>query len=74
MGPQLPALTAKQLVKVLKRHGFEPAGFDGSHQFLRHPDGRITTVPMHAGKTIKKGLMHEIMRQAALTRDDLTRG
>ena len=72
MGPQLPALTAKQLVKLLKRHGFEPAGQDGSHLFLRHADGRITTVPMHAGKTIKKGLLHEIMRQASLTRDDLT--
>ncbi|MBC7459907.1 MAG: type II toxin-antitoxin system HicA family toxin [Thermoleophilia bacterium] len=73
MGPQLPSLTAKQLVKLLKRHGFETAGFDGSHQFLRHPDGRITTVPMHAGVTIKKGLMHEIMRQCGLTRDDLFR-
>ncbi|MEO6867345.1 MAG: type II toxin-antitoxin system HicA family toxin [Gaiellales bacterium] len=54
MGPQLPALTAKQLVKILKRHGFEPVGYEGSHQFLRHADGRITTVPMHAGKRSEK--------------------
>ncbi|MCB0878481.1 MAG: type II toxin-antitoxin system HicA family toxin [Thermoleophilia bacterium] len=73
MGPQLPALTAKQLVKLLKQHGFEPVSQDGSHLFLRHEDGRITTVPMHVGKTIKKGLMHEIMRQAGLSRDDLKR-
>jgi predicted RNA binding protein YcfA (HicA-like mRNA interferase family) len=73
MGPQLPALTAKQLVKLLKKHGFEPVEQDGSHLFMRHADGRITTVPMHAGKTIKKGLMHEIMRQSGLTRDDLSR-
>jgi len=68
----LPSLTAKQIVKILKRHGFESVGHEGSHHYLRHPDGRLTTVPMHAGKTIKKGLLREIMRQAGLTHQDLT--
>jgi predicted RNA binding protein YcfA (HicA-like mRNA interferase family) len=41
------ALTDKQVVVALKNHGFEVIRAWGSHQYLRHPDGRATVVPVH---------------------------
>ena len=33
----------------------------GSHHRLRHADGRVTTVPVHAGETIGPGLLASIL-------------
>ena len=71
---RLPALTGKQLVAVLQQLGFESLRVKGSHHFLRHPDGRTTVVPIHAGETIGPGLLNSILRQVKITRDDLLRG
>ncbi|MGC8638935.1 MAG: hypothetical protein ACP5XB_03535 [Isosphaeraceae bacterium] len=38
---------------------------------LRHPDGRTTLAPVHAGKTIGPGLMAKILRDREMTRDQL---
>ena len=70
---RLPALTGKQLVAVLRQLGFESLRVKGSHHFLRHPDGRTTVVPIHAGETIGPGLLYSILRQVKLSRDDLQR-
>ena len=70
---RLPALTGKQLLYVLLQLGFESLRVKGSHHFLRHPDGRTTVVPIHAGETIGPGLLNSILRQAKLSRDDLQR-
>jgi predicted RNA binding protein YcfA (HicA-like mRNA interferase family) len=43
----------------------------GSHHSLRHPDGRYTVVPVHAGETIGVGLLHKILKDAELSKDDL---
>ncbi len=43
----------------------------GSHHFLRHPDGRTTVVPVHAGETLGSGLLAKILRDCELTRDAL---
>jgi predicted RNA binding protein YcfA (HicA-like mRNA interferase family) len=41
----------------------------GSHHRLVHPDdpSRATTVSVHAGKTLKRGTVHGIIKQAGLT-------
>jgi predicted RNA binding protein YcfA (HicA-like mRNA interferase family) len=70
---RLPALTGKQLVAVLQQLGFESLRVKGRHHFLRHPDGRTTVVPIHAGETIGPGLLSSILRQVKLSRDDLRR-
>jgi len=36
----LPALTGRQLIRALRKIGFEVFRTKGSHHFLRHPDGR----------------------------------
>ena len=54
---RLPRLKGKELVRALERAGFTVDRSRGSHVFLRHPDGRTTTVPMHSGETIDAGLL-----------------
>lgn len=57
-------------MSALKKAGFEVARVKGSHHFLRHPDGRGTVVPFHAGETIGPGLLTAILRDCELDRDE----
>jgi len=54
---KLPSLTGRQVVKALQKAGFTVIRQKGSHAFLRHPDGRSTVVPLHAGETVGPGLL-----------------
>jgi len=69
---KLPQLTARELIAILRRHGFEIDRQSGSHAILIHENGRRVTVPVHSGRTIGKGLLRSIMNDAGLTREDLT--
>lgn len=68
---QLPAVSGKELVAALKRIGFEVLRTKGSHHFMRHPDGRVTVVSVHAGEDIGPGLMSKILRDTKLARQEL---
>jgi len=61
--PKLPAMEGKELVKVLEKLGFSTIRARGSHIRLRAEDGRITTVPIHSGKILPKGLLRKIIRE-----------
>jgi predicted RNA binding protein YcfA (HicA-like mRNA interferase family) len=67
----LPAITGRQLIKALKKLGFEVIRSKGSHHFLRHDDGRCTTIPVHAGETIGRGLFAQIKRDCEISVGDL---
>ena len=62
------------MVALLRKRGFVVERQDGSHAVLKHPDGRRTTVPMHQGRDLGKGLLHRIMGDTGLSTEDLTRG
>jgi predicted RNA binding protein YcfA (HicA-like mRNA interferase family) len=66
-----PAVTGAQLVKALRRLGFEVIRVKGSHHFLRHADGRCTVVPAHRGEMVGKGLFAQILRDCDVTREEL---
>jgi predicted RNA binding protein YcfA (HicA-like mRNA interferase family) len=66
-----PAVTGSQLIKALRRLGFEVIRTKGSHHFLRHPDGWSTVIPVHRGETIGRGLLSQILRDCELSRDDI---
>ena len=68
----VPAITGRHLIKALKKHGFEVISSKGSHHFLRHDDGRCTTVPVHAGETIGRGLLAQIKRDCEISLEDLS--
>ncbi|MCR4324914.1 MAG: type II toxin-antitoxin system HicA family toxin [Candidatus Curtissbacteria bacterium] len=59
-----------KVVKALKRGGFVEARQTGSHLILWHPDTkRIVSIPIHS-KTLKKGLLSGIIKEANLTLED----
>jgi predicted RNA binding protein YcfA (HicA-like mRNA interferase family) len=68
---RLPALTGRDVIKALANAGFQVRRTKGSHHLLKHPDGRTTTVPVHAGETIGPGLLGKILRDCEFTRDQL---
>ena len=68
---KLPIIKAEKLVKALKRAGFEPVRQRGSHLRLKHPDGRVVTIPINQGQDIGRGLLRKILRDADLNVDEL---
>ena len=62
-----PQLTAREVVGVLKAHGFVEARQVGSHLTMRHPDRKVSvTVPMHTGQDLGRGLVARILKDAGL--------
>jgi len=70
---KLPTLTGKQLIRALGKAGFAVSRVHGSHHFLRHIDGRTTTVPVHGKEALGPGLLSKILRDTELSRDELIR-
>ena len=66
-----PALSGKALVKILKKYGFLILRTKGSHVFLQHPDGRITTVPVHSNETLGTGLLAKILKDCDMNKNDI---
>lgn len=67
---RLPRLTGRELIAALKKAGFEVVRVKGSHHRVRHLDGRVTVVPVHASEIIGPGLMARILRDVELTREE----
>jgi predicted RNA binding protein YcfA (HicA-like mRNA interferase family) len=67
----LPVVSGKELVRALSKLGYELDHQTGSHIILRnaHPPHRRLTVPNH--RTIAKGTLRQIMREAGIGIEDL---
>ena len=65
----LPSLSGKKIIQFLKRQGFVPVRTKGSHVFLKHPDGRVTTVPVHSNETIGTGLLLKILKDCDIDKN-----
>ncbi|MDQ6761740.1 MAG: type II toxin-antitoxin system HicA family toxin [Bacteroidota bacterium] len=63
MSEKLPVITGKEFIKLLEKLGFSIIRINGSHHRLKHPDGRITTVPVHKNDSLPKGLLRKILRE-----------
>ena len=63
--------TGRKLIAALERFGFIVARIRGSHHYLRHPDGRCTVVPVHAGEEIGRGLLAKILKDTDLAASDI---
>lgn len=72
MSPKMPRITASELMRALRRDGWQQVRQSGSHAILKHPDkpGRVT-IPMHTHKTLKSQTLESILEQADLTVNDL---
>ena len=59
---RLPALTAKQVIHIIRKLGFIEHRRRGSHAVFFNPQTqRRTVIPCHAGKTIKRPLLYAII-------------
>ena len=58
---RLPRLRGREVLAALRRADFVVLRIKGSHHFMRHPDGRTTVVPLHAGETLGPGLLNKIL-------------
>lgn len=68
---KLPHLTGKEVARIVEKLGFFYSHTTGSHMIFKHPDGRKTTIPYHAGEEIGPGLLNKIIKKdLGLTRDD----
>jgi predicted RNA binding protein YcfA (HicA-like mRNA interferase family) len=71
---RLPAVTGNEAVRALQRGGFRVRRQTGSHVILTHLErgGRVS-VPVHGARTLGRGLLHDILRQAGLTTGEFIR-
>lgn len=67
---KLKPVSARKLIRILIKLGFVKIRQKGSHAFFQHPDGRNTVVPMHPGEQIGVGLLHEILKETELDRNE----
>jgi len=63
MSDKSPVISGKDLVAMLEKAGFVIIRIKGSHHRMKHPDGRITTVPVHKNDPVSKGLLRKIIRE-----------
>jgi len=71
---QLPAVSGKQLLKVLEGEGWYVKRIRGSHHIMRHPTiPDALPVPIHGNRPIKRGTLGNILRTAGISRDDFQR-
>lgn len=68
--PKLSPIRGVKLVKILTKLGFDKVRQKGSHVRLEHSDGRKTTVPIHSGELVGKGLLRKILRDVNLNPED----
>ena len=62
----IPVVKPREVVAILLALGFAEARQRGSHRQYRHPDGRGTTVPFHAGRDISPTLLRKIAADIGL--------
>ncbi len=59
-------MTPREMIKHLKKNGFQEVGRNGSHVKMRNTvTGHQTEVPYHS-TALKKGLEQAILKQAGL--------
>ena len=66
-----PVLKPREVIALLERLGFREVRQGGSHKQFRHPDGRVTTVPVHKGRDISPTLLRQIAHDVQLTLEEL---
>ena len=66
----LKPLPARKIIKLLSILEFRIVRKRGSHVVLKHSDGRITVVPVHAGEQISIGLLLKIIKDTKLSKEE----
>ena len=67
----VPAVAGAKVVSALERAGFKVARVSGSHRVLRHPDGRVVVVPVHASRDMAKGTLRSVRALVGMSAEEL---
>jgi predicted RNA binding protein YcfA (HicA-like mRNA interferase family) len=67
---RFPVCNAREVIKVLRKRGFELVAQSGSHQKWRHANGRQVIVAMHGNKPTPIGTMKSIVEGSGLDVED----
>ncbi len=60
-------LSAKNLIKILRKNGFEFRRAKGSHQvYYNNETNKTVIVPLHGNKDLAKGTFLSIIKQAGI--------
>jgi predicted RNA binding protein YcfA (HicA-like mRNA interferase family) len=73
MTDRFPRLTAKEIVRILERHGFRLSRSSGSHHVYKDTAGKRVTVPVHAKKTLHPKVLQSILRDMKMSPEELKR-
>jgi predicted RNA binding protein YcfA (HicA-like mRNA interferase family) len=66
------SVSGKDFAKVLEKNGWGLLRINGSHHIYGKTGSTARiSVPIHANTALKTGLLHNIMKLAKLTEDDL---
>ena len=69
---RLPTVSGEELVRALRRAGFEIRGQGGSHVELRKLEVTVV-VPVHGGRDIRRGTLRGILRDAGVPPEEFVR-
>jgi len=69
--PKLPILSGREIIKILEKIGYRLVRQRGSHIRLECPNRKSVTVPDY--KTISRGLLIKILRDAEMTKEEFTK-
>lgn len=58
-------MNGKDLLKLAKKKGWDEIRIEGSHHIMRK-DGKEVVIPVHGSKSVKKGLLNQILKDMGL--------
>lgn len=67
---KLTPIKPRDLFRILKDLGFVLDRQRGSHTIWKHPDGRVTVIPVHGDEEIRRGLLRKVLNDLDLTPAD----
>lgn len=69
--PNIPVVSARKLIRVLKKKGFVLQRVHGSHNIFVHEEKKlIVSVPVHKGRDLGRGITTAILRDAHISVED----
>ena len=76
MNPRrLPVVSGKDVVRALRKAGFDLRHVRGSHHVMTHPGPprRMVSIPVHGGRQIPIGTLSAILEEAGLSAEAFIR-
>jgi predicted RNA binding protein YcfA (HicA-like mRNA interferase family) len=67
---RFPVCSARDVIRVLRKHGFVMVSQRGSHQKWRHANRRQVILAMHGNKPIPIGTLKSIVEGSGSTVED----